>query len=547
MSGIVKKSSFIEGTIITTLAIIITKIMGMLYVIPFYAMVGSLGSALYAYAYNIYIIFLDISSAGLPIAMSKIIKEFNTLEMFDAKQRAYEIGKKMTFFISTIVFLILFIFAEFFGKLILGNLSGGNTIEDVTFVIRAVSFAILVIPFLGVSRGYLQGHNIFSISSISQLIEQVVRILVILGGSYLAIYIFHLSLKKTIGIAVIGAFMGGLFAITYLLFKIRKNKQELGLTTNYKKDKITDKEIGKKIITYAIPFIIIAIAASINDFLDMVMLLRTLEYLKIETAMVEFATTAITTWSTKICMIVNSIAVGMATSLIPTIVGAFTLKNWSEVNDKVNKALQLILLICIPMCVGISLLSESIWSVFYGLNVNGTEILRIRIFISLVYSIYTITTATLQALNKFTTVYKSTITGFIVNMLLNVPLMLLFNRLGNAYIGAIIATIIGYTVAFSIALKTLKKEHSLNYKTTLKTLGEIMLPIVAMVLVVVMLKLLIPVNLMSRLSCVIYIGIISISGGLVYFIIAYKMGLLNKVLGSLYMNKIRKKLTFGKC
>ena len=58
-----KKSSFVEGTVIATLAIIITKIMGMLYVIPFYAIVGVQGSALYAYAYSIYNIFLDISTA----------------------------------------------------------------------------------------------------------------------------------------------------------------------------------------------------------------------------------------------------------------------------------------------------------------------------------------------------------------------------------------------------------------------------------------------------------------------------------------------------
>ena len=74
-----KKSGFIEGTVIATAAIVITKILGMLYVIPFYAMIGIQGSALYAYAYNIYVIFLDISSAGLPVAISKIIKEYNTL------------------------------------------------------------------------------------------------------------------------------------------------------------------------------------------------------------------------------------------------------------------------------------------------------------------------------------------------------------------------------------------------------------------------------------------------------------------------------------
>ena len=94
-----KKSSFIEGTVIATFAIVITKILGMLYVIPFYAMVGVQGSALYAYAYNIYVIFLDISSAGLPVAISKIIKEYNTLGEMDAKVRAYRLGVKIISFV----------------------------------------------------------------------------------------------------------------------------------------------------------------------------------------------------------------------------------------------------------------------------------------------------------------------------------------------------------------------------------------------------------------------------------------------------------------
>ena len=91
-----KKSSFVEGTLIATLSIFIVKILGMLYVIPFYAMVGVQGSALYAYAYNIYSIFLDISTAGLPIAISKIINEYDTLGKMEAKQRTYEIGKRIS-------------------------------------------------------------------------------------------------------------------------------------------------------------------------------------------------------------------------------------------------------------------------------------------------------------------------------------------------------------------------------------------------------------------------------------------------------------------
>ena len=71
----------------------------MLYVIPFYKIVGSSGGALYSYAYNIYLIFLGISSAGLPDAIAKIISEYNALGYDDAKSRAYKIGKKIIGFI----------------------------------------------------------------------------------------------------------------------------------------------------------------------------------------------------------------------------------------------------------------------------------------------------------------------------------------------------------------------------------------------------------------------------------------------------------------
>jgi len=67
--NILKKHSFIESTIISTLSIIFIKILGMIYVIPFYAIVGVQGSILYAYAYNIYGLFLEIATAGIPNAI----------------------------------------------------------------------------------------------------------------------------------------------------------------------------------------------------------------------------------------------------------------------------------------------------------------------------------------------------------------------------------------------------------------------------------------------------------------------------------------------
>lgn len=542
-----KKSSFVEGTIIATLSIVIVKILGMLYVIPFYAMIGVKGAALYAYAYNIYVIFLDISSAGLPIAVSKVINEFNTLGKMDAKVRAYKIGKQLITFISVVVFILLFLNASEIATLILGDLQGGNTIEDVTFVIRAVSFALLVVPYLSVSKGYLQGHNIIKASSASQLIEQVVRILFILGGSYVALYILHLSIRSAVGISVFGAFAGGLSATLYILSKIKKNKRELGFVEDTPKNEETNREIAKKIIMYAVPFIIIDIAVSIYNFVDMVFILRVLSHLGFDAETAEFVTTSITTWGGKISMIVSALAAGMSVSLIPNIVEAFTLKKWKVVNFKFNKALQIILVVSLPMVIGLCLLSKPVWSIFYGYSELGAFVFSIFIFVALFFNLYTITSSTLQSLNKFKSVYFSSLLGFFLNAILDIPMMLLFHKLHlEPWIGACVATVIGYSSSIFLALLILKKEHGLSYKSVRVMLQKLIIPLVSMIAVVLLLRFILPINFMSKISCIFNVSVISITGAIVYLFICYKMGILQDVFGEEYLKKIIKKLTFGK-
>lgn len=544
-----KKSSFIEGTVIATLAIVITKILGMLYVIPFYAIIGVQGSALYAYAYNIYVIFLDISSAGLPVAISKIIKEYNTLGMMDAKVRAYKVAKKIISFISVAAFIVLFLFAGNLASLILGDLQGGNTISGVTFVIRCVSFAILVIPFLSVSKGYLQGHNIINVSSISQVIEQVVRIIVILGGSYLGLKVLNLSLTTSVGIAVFGAFAGGFAAMLYIFINMRKNKKELSLEEVEKKDDISNREILKKIISYAIPFIIIDVAVSLYNFIDMVLISRTMGYLGYDAATTEFVTSSVATWANKINVIVNSVAMGLTVSLIPNIVEAFTLKKWSLVEKRLNKAIQIILVTCIPMVLGISFLAKPIWNIFYG-NSNlelGSIVLGVSIFGALFYNIYMITSMTLQSLNKFKAVYFTTFLGYLTNAFLDVPLMLLCQHLNlQPFIGALLASILGYSLASFGALIILRKHHHLKYHESYKMFAKILVPSFCMMLAVFFVARLCPISYNSRTSCIFYVFLTSVSGAIVYLFIAYKMKILDNVFGKEYLDRIIRKLTFNK-
>ncbi len=544
-----KKSNLLEGTIIATAAIVITKILGMLYVIPFYAVVGVRGSALYAYAYNIYVIFLDISTAGIPSAMSKITKEYNTLGKMDAKKRAYSISKRIIGLLAISMFIIMFAFAPLFAKLILGDLTGGNTIKEVTMVIRAISLAILVIPFLSVSKGYLQGHSVIGVSSMSQVIEQVVRIAVILIGSYITLRIFNMPLDEAVSISVTGAFFGGLLAYLYVRIKMKKNKKELSLESVEEKDDITDKEITKKIMYYASSFIITSIAVSIYSFVDMVFISRTLTSMGYIAAETEFVTAAVTTWAPKIGMIINSIAMGLAVSLVPSIVEANTLKKWKDVESHINKGLQIVLSICLPLIVIIALLSKGVWSVFYGsesLNL-GTLILAIYIIEPLFFNIYLVSSTAMQSLNKFKIVYISTFLGYLINALLDVPLMYLFKVLGlHPFIGAIVASIIGYSLSFLIAFIHLRKKHDIKFTESFKTLKNSVVPTIAVAIEIMVLKLLVPVNYDSKMSCIIYIGVIGLISSITYLFIAYKIGLLDEVFGREYLDKIIRKITFGK-
>ena len=490
-----KKNNFMEGTIIATLAIVVVKIFGMLYVIPFYSIVGSSGGALYSYAYNIYLIFLGISSAGLPSAISKIISEYNTLENKTAKNVAYKQAKKIILIFASISFILLFIFAPSIAKFIIGDISGGNTIEDVAFVIRCVSPAILVVPFLSITKGYLQGHKYVAPSSVSQLIEQIVRILVILVGSYLVVKVFNGTISLAIGTAILGAFVGGFCAYVYLRNVIRKNKDKLELEDVDNGNAELRKTITKKIIKYAIPFIIINIVTNIYNFTDQILVLRTLEYLKMDAKQIEFVASAISTWAPKINMVINAMAMGMTISLIPTIVSSYTKKDLKDVSDKVNRSLALVFFISFPMAIGISFLREPIWQVFYNSNNYGYMILGLSVFSAVMANMYMILSTICQSLNKFKLVYLVSITGFLTNAILDVPIMLLFNTLGiPAFLGSIVASIIGFSLSVIIGLVFLHKDENIDFKFMIKSILKTSIPSIIMILVLIILNKFIVIN-----------------------------------------------------
>lgn len=534
-----KKNEFIEGALIATIAIIVSKILGVLYVIPFYNIIGENGGSLYGYAYNIYNFFLIISSAGIPLAISKITSEYNTLGKMKEKTYMFNYSKKLIRIFSIISFCICFFGANIIANAIVGDLTGGNTVSDVAFVIRCVSFAILVVPILSISRGYLQGHHYITVPSIGQVIEQFVRVLVIIIGSYVALKVFHLTTAQAVGIAVFGACAGALVSYAYLLIKTNQAKDEL-FTTYEEVSKEEKKAIFKKLIGYCIPFIVINVANSIYNTVDMILVIKGLNWIGYPAQDIETISSVFTTWGSKLVSVVTAIATGLVISLIPTIVESYTKKDMKEVNIQFNKTLQVLLYVILPLSIFLSIFSKQVWTIFYGESFYGPLIFKYTILLAILDSAYIMICSALQGLSKTKLIYISCATGLITKTILDIPLIFLFNKIGiYPFYGAILATTIGYLLSLAIPLYTLKHKYNFNYTDTIKSIPKLIVTIVILVLICTGLRSIVFTHVTGKLPELIALAIIGILSFIIYYLL--NKDLLNKLIGDKFINKFKRK------
>lgn len=543
-----KKNSFIQGAFIATLGIVISKILGIIYVIPFYAIIGDQGGALYGYAYNIYSIFLGISQAGLPLAMSKLISEYNTLGYYETKEKIYKVGKTFLNILGVICFLILFIFAPQIADLIIGGVTDGNSPEDIIFVIRIISTAILVVPILSVSRGYLQGHKFITPTPVSQIIEQIVRVLIIVIGSYLMLRVFNFPLRTAVGCAVFAATVGAICSYLYIYVKIKKNKEQFNVKSIKKEPNLSTKKILKMLIIYAIPFVMIDLFRSIYNSVDVITLVKSLvNNFGYHTKDAETVMSVISTWGLKLNMIIISVVSGIMTSLIPNLTSSFVSGDMKDVNKKINQTLQIILCISLPMTIGLSFITTPVWNVFYGMSTYGEITYRYLVFVAFATTLFTATTTTMQLLKEYKMVFFTLIVGLLIKSTLNIPLMYLFNNLGiYPFYGAITATILGFVTSAIISTIHIKRKFNIDYKTTMLEAKNIIFGVILMLAVMFAMTYIIPLKVKGRLLSFVIAVIYALIGGSVYLIYTYKTKTLENVFGKKFLNKITSKLKIVK-
>ncbi|MGI6329736.1 MAG: putative polysaccharide biosynthesis protein [Bacilli bacterium] len=543
-----KKNAFIQGAMIATLGIFISKMLGILYVIPFYAIIGVQGGALYSYGYSIYNLFLSFSTVGIPLAISKLTSEYDSLGNDYLKEKTFSLAKRLLFSFSFVCFLILIIFAPSIAYLFLGDIKGGNTIEDVTLIIRVVSFALLMVPLLSVTRGYVQGHKYIASSSFSQIIEQIVRVSIVLLGSYLTVVVLGLSIKVGVAVAVSGALFGGIVAYLYLQRKITFHKT--AFKSNFLKPralaKLTDKEIMIKVLTYSFPFVIIGLVNSLYNFVDLSTIVKTMvKELNYNVEEAESIIGILSTWGSKLNMIIIAVGMGLTTSLLPNITEHFVSKDDLKLKRTINKSLQVLLYVTIPMTLGLSFLTPLVWTVFYGYNELGITIFSYSVFMALFLVIMSTLNITFQALNEPKKMLTFLITGIMIKIIFNIPLMKAFHSYGfHAAYGAVTATILGLITASVLILITIQRKYKINYEETFNRLLDILLATFVMVFILLLLQFIIPLNTTNRLLAILLTGGYSLIGISIYLYLTIKGGVFDNIFGRGYfkylLNKIRR-------
>lgn len=547
-----RKDDFLKGAFVATLCLVLTKILGVIYVIPFYSIVGSRGSVLYGSAYNIYAIFLNLSTMGLPLAISKMVSEYNTLDYQYIKKRTYKLASKFMIITSIITTIILFVAAPLLAQNIIKiniyqnttipigalsysaaeMISGQMMISGITTVMRVSATAILFVTLISMIRGYLQGMKYISVSSVSQVIEQFVRVIVILIGSYLCVKVFDTSLSLAVSIAVFGATIGAIFAFVYLSYKKSQIPEEKNYVVKEEEKTITDKFLIKKIITYTVPFIIMELVGTSFQMVDMFTVVRTLTSYGYSVTDASNIMNIVTTLGTKLNVIVMAIANGIVVSLLPSLTSDYVKGNIDAVTNKINKTLQIILYITIPMAVGLSLLAEPVWNIFYGESIYGPKVFMVSIFVAVFGSIFTNVVVIMQSLSRYKRMYLSLVLGFGFNAIMNMPFMILFNKIGfPMYYGNLVATMIGYAITIFICLFDLKKTFNINYKQTIKDLALSIIGCILMSLVILLVKNIIPMNNSSRMISISVTIVYAIIGCVIYFAFTYKLGMYNRILG----------------
>ncbi|MCF2661994.1 polysaccharide biosynthesis protein [Pseudoflavonifractor phocaeensis] len=207
-SGGPKQNTFFGGAAILAAGILIVKLIGMFYKIPLINIIGDQGTADFNNAYNIYAVLLTISTAGLPVAVSKLVSEANALNRRAQVRRIFRVALLLFLILGTLSFLVMYFRADWLAGLMNDSKAAAG--------IQALAPAVICVGCLAAFRGYTQGHSNMTPTSVSQIIEALCKLVVGLGLAWWLVKAGQPAEVAAAG-AITGVTVGTIVALAYMI------------------------------------------------------------------------------------------------------------------------------------------------------------------------------------------------------------------------------------------------------------------------------------------------------------------------------------------
>lgn len=411
-----------QGTILAA-ASVISRIIGMLYRSPMAAAIGDKGNGLYSFAFEIYSIALILSSYSMPLAVSKLLSARFAKKEYKNADKIYKFAYIFAAVSGMVMALILF-----FGAGTIERLSGH---EGLALPLKVLAPTVFVVAIAGTIRGFFQSRNTMMPTAVSQLAEQIINAIVsIVAAVILVRFAANEFDKARYGAAggTIGTLFGALSSLMFLifLFVIYKPRMKKHLSHDKVGVTVSNEEVLKLIVATIVPVILSQTVYQSIGVVDGFMFGNLYKG--------SDSTALYGIYSSKYRLMVNvpnAISSALASSMIPSLVSLYTLKNFVEFRARLKTSVKFNMIIAFPCAFGISALSGMIMKLLFPTTdtvISGRMLMYGSVAV-LFYALSTVTNAALQGMDRM----RLPVRHAAISLLIHIPLMVIllkFTKLG---------------------------------------------------------------------------------------------------------------------
>ena len=428
-----RKQSFMGGVTVLAISTILVKICGALYKIPLGNILGDEGIAHFNTAYNIYSVLLTLSTAGLPLALSKLVSEANSVGRTNQVRRCFKAALALFVALGVVGTAAMLLFTE--------ELAAWMNNSLAYWPIKVLGLSVICVTIMCAFRGYAQGRQNMVPTAVSQLIESFFKLVV---GLPLAWYLIDRGFGLEIGAAgaIVGVTAGIVLAMLYMIWEYSRHRKEPEVGTDTPE---SYPVVFKRLLWLGIPITIGQAGMSILNMLDQKIIMGQLQ--NVLSLSEEAAATLYGqyTLSSNLYNLLPAFLPAVAISLIPAISVAATRRDHREVNRVVSASFRLIAVLAIPAGVGLSVMAGPILQLLYPAKPEAAAAATYHLQILGVASIFVclmlLTNSIMQAHNKARLPIYTMLLGGVVKVAVNYILV------GNPDVnikGAPIGTLVCY-------------------------------------------------------------------------------------------------------